>query len=320
MSCLGLVLFIFCLPFSSAHRFSDDTDALLGLTSEEFEQPSPQSSSRGTFSDKCKLYPGKRVVLVTVNYEYLDMFQNWLHFAKPFLQSTEQLRVVAEEIEAIKPLKAMQKDFHFDLVHRNDTAYFKHMQNGSTFLEVPENPAESENLVLAPWNSEEYKNLVFGRPNRLLSIVEAECSVLYADIDTAWVKDPFKDIGAAGEGEMYMTLDDPKKETYCSCFLYVHPKGTTKKFLREWQRRMKLPKTHNVYGDQDILNEMIREPNSFSGLSKAVLPVEKFPPGKIQADSSQASVYHANWRKGHEAKVQFMIKNNVWVKPAMAPV
>merc|ERR1719330_982227 len=68
------------------------------------------ASARGHLATECKSYPGQRVVLVTVNAEFLEMFGNWLRFARPFLQSTEHLHVIAEEAGAVAPLRELLKE------------------------------------------------------------------------------------------------------------------------------------------------------------------------------------------------------------------
>jgi len=240
---------------------------------------------RGTFSQACTLYPGKRVVLVTVNSEYLGMFKNWLHFASRFLKETEQLRVVAEDEAVIGPLKEMQKRSPtFDLVSRH------------------ENPLA---FIQAPWATDGFGKVVWDRPGQMFQMLEAGCSVLYNDIDTVWVNDPFIDIQAAEPSKLYLTDDAGQ---LCTCFMYVNPDvRTTNKLIREWGESKA---TNN---DQGIFNGVFQK----SGVQSTMLPRWKFPPGKDEAKFSSAfmdaaTVLHANWRVGIGAKIDFMKKHGFW--------
>lgn len=255
------------------------------------EDPDP-GNQRGAFAQHCRLYPGKRVVLVTVNAEYLDMFKNWLHFAKPFLTSTEQLRVIAEEADAVAPLQELrEQSLWFDLVSPSGAS-----------------------LVQAPFGSQGFNKLVGQRPSRVLALLKENCTVLYADIDTAWVKDPFLDIAAAGPGALVVTNDNENwKGSYvCTCFLYMQPTPEVNNLTLLWARKM-TTKRGQATNDQIMFDELLSAPANLVGMKMAYLPVEKYPPGNLAQNHPNASVYHANWREGIEQKVAFMKEHKVWV-------
>jgi len=250
--------------------------------------------ARGNFSEHCTLYPGKRVVLVTVNVNYLNMFRNWLHFAQPYLQSTEQLRVVAEQPEVVAPLQDIQQTYGFDLVQPD----------------VATQPIAAS-LLEGPYRSSEFVGVVGKRPDRLLDVMTAGCSVLYVDIDTAWVKDPFLSI--KGNADVYVTDDLPiRGADYCTCLLYMNPSPASISFVREWAQRM------GTSMDQPVFNEVLREitehraPASMASLTHSVLPQDQFPPGLLAMVYTTPSVWHANWREGMNNKIDFLKSVGCW--------
>merc|ERR1719330_774677 len=114
----------------------------------------------------CEPFQGKRVVLVTVNKDYFEMYTNWLGSAAPFLQnSTEHLRIIAEDEEVLAPLHAFMKDLELDYS-----------------VESP----QAASLVQAefPYGDKEYGSVVWERPDHILKLLRGGCSVLYVDVDT----------------------------------------------------------------------------------------------------------------------------------------
>merc|ERR1712113_177145 len=49
------------------------------------------------FNRDCKAFPNKRVIMVTPNLEYWDMFLNWVHHASVYMSENDQLVVVAQD-------------------------------------------------------------------------------------------------------------------------------------------------------------------------------------------------------------------------------
>merc|ERR1740123_2325054 len=79
-----------------------------------FEEGLISVEERGSLSGNCEPFPGKRVILVTVNRGYFDMFTNWWGSAKPFLGATEHLHVVAEDEEVVQQMKAFREQQGLD--------------------------------------------------------------------------------------------------------------------------------------------------------------------------------------------------------------
>jgi len=240
-----------------------------------------RKTSRGEFSQECKLYPKKRVVLVTVSSNYVEMFKNWELHAREFIRDTEQLHVIAEDGDAVGPLEEMQRTSHFEL-----TAPATQKAN--------------------------YREVAWRRPSHILRFLREGCSVLFADIDTVWMNDPFLDIGEASLADIHVTFDDvPERKNYCGCFMYVQPTARLQEFMQDWAEPMK---NTLASGNQGFFNQVIKDAKtSGNALDMEVLPFEKYPPGKFaQNFSSVATILHANWLVGISQKVAFFQTYGLW--------
>ena len=136
-----------------------------------------RSSARGRFS-KCRTFPGKRVILVTVNYAFLDFFRNWLQHAGRFLSSSEELLVVAEDPSAKLALSKMA---------------IAAKQEGRQSFTVRDGSGRVASDFL-PYGSAEYGRIARERPAYMLRLLKARCSILFSDVDNVWLKSPFADI------------------------------------------------------------------------------------------------------------------------------
>jgi len=239
------------------------------------------TEGRGSFSAQCEPHPGKRVVLVVVNVEYFEMFKNWLGYAQRFLShKTEHLHVVAEQEGVVGNLSTLLQGRGLDYT-----------------LETPSS-------FNAPWGSKEYGKLVLKTPDRILELVEKGCTVLFADIDAAWKKNPFHDISVAGDGDLYITDNQPPKEIFCSCFIYAQASCGAQRLLRTWST-LKEGKKHN----QEPFNDAIRAEKDRFHLK--VLPAVNFPPGNLE-DGPDVTVRHANFLVGYENKVEALREQGLW--------
>merc|ERR1719189_4736 len=263
---------------------------------------------RSTMAKQCEPFPGKRVVLVTVSMDYFEMFTNWLASAKPFLRDTEHLHVIAESEDAVRPTK--------DFLQGQGLDYS---------VASPAEAAASALLELRPpYLSNGYGSVVWKRPDHIMRFLEVGCSVLYVDIDTVWMNDPFVDIEAAGGADLYITNDAPglKPRNLCTCFMYYHPSGSAKSLLQAWGAAV------TGTANQPIFNRVLQEAID-AGTAPVVteLPVHKYPPGILVADKMSegildsaprdATVFHANWRVGNEAKVKFFDLLSMWKPPVL---
>jgi len=252
----------------------------------------------------CEPFPGKRVVLVTVNMDYFDMFTNWLGSARDFLHETEHLHVIAEEAEAVAPLQALLEEQKLD---------------------YSVSPPDAPSMLISfqpPWNSAGYGSVVWERPNHIMNLLQVGCSVLYADIDAVWMKDPFPEIDAVGSADLYLSGDWPAPEeqiirNYCTCFMYFHPGVRAMSLLQNWAANASGNSNQKIFNS--VLKDMV-EANAHPTIG--LLPMQQFPPGMLVLKPGASellpdappdpTVYHANYRIGNAHKIKFFEVLGLW--------
>lgn len=277
---------------------------------------------------RCRLYPNKRVVLVTVDSTYTDFFENWLLFAERHLSDKEQLVAIAEDPKALGALHRLQlgKDGQnrYDIVEEEPDIHALIAETSSALLETGENRS-------SPYGTEGFVRLVTRRSRRIARFLEHGCSVLYADIDTVWLRSPFDDIDAAGEHEIYFTDDKPKDArtvadyckpqaseppNICTCFLYVRPTKQATSLIRDWTISAAMQQNQDK-ACQVQFNAVFCK--NIAHIDYAVLPKERYPSGETLRQFAPKfytkggpTVVHANYRVGHANKKLFLQQNNVW--------
>jgi hypothetical protein len=256
-----------------------------------------------SFNRDCKAFPNKRVVLVTPNLEYWDMFVNWYNHAAAYLGDNDQLVVVAQDEGVFTKLR--------------------NMRNGSTSSSLRSRMAlhREEELItkgtaLHPYGSQGFNELTGKRPAQILHFLRLGCTVLYSDIDAVWLGNVFQDIAEAGSHDLYIT-DDAKDNGltaswyFCTCFLYLQPSPRVQELVQNWTRAVSARAS-----DQGPFNEVLRRDyETRRSIDFAVLPYRAFPPG-CSADrfwgQPTMHVLHANYRVGIENKKEFLVKHHAW--------
>merc|ERR550532_885283 len=124
-----------------------------------------------------------------------------------------------------------------------------------------------------------------------MSLLHQGLIVLYADIDTVWLKDPFKDIGAAGWADMYLTIDHPgTQRPFCTCFMFVRPTAASRQVIRAWGVKV-VGQTSN----QGAFNDELRRLKPSTRIVVKALPVKRYPHGgKRPSAYKNVAVLHAN--------------------------
>lgn len=258
------------------------------------------------FSLECKPYPGKRVVLLTVDSEFMNFFHNWLLHAKPFITSTEQIVVIPEDDKAVPLLEEAQKSSNLSF----DILSVKGKKGKASLL-------QAGNGRLAPnFGSQAYGALVTERPAHIANFIGRGCTVFYVDIDSAWAKDPFQEIALAGKHDLYLTDDTPGNrmktlgETWyaCTCLLYLQPTKAVRGLVRKWSAGVA-----SAWRNQPALNKVLREDfESKKSVDFKLLPFGMFPPGKVGNQYKDAAIFHANYHKGLPDKIAYMTQMGVW--------
>lgn len=279
--------------------------SVLAVFGDDAAEVAPRTAE---FSPDCKPYPGKRVVLLTVDSEFMNFFQNWLIHAKPYLTKTEQIVVVPEDEKAVPLLKEEQNKsgVSFDILP------VKGKRGPVSLLQ--------RNRLTPNFGSQEYGALVTERPAHIANFIGRGCTVFYVDIDSAWARDPFQEIALAGKHDLYLTDDTPGNRMAgvldgtsnnwyaCTCLLYLQPTKAVRGLVRKWSAEVE-----SAWRNQPALNKVLREDHeSKKTVDFALLPFGKFPPGKVGSQYKGAAIYHANYHKGIPDKIVYMKEMGVW--------
>lgn len=247
---------------------------------------------------------------------------------------------IAEDMQAVSPLetlRARQTPPLFDIIRASPAPTPAPEIMEVSLLDVP------------PYGSKGYNRLMHSRPRHLLRFVEKGCAVLFVDVDTAWLKNPFLDIARAGKFDLFIIDDgdgrgqpafqkeewsemkaqghkcEMKRTNFCGCFQYMIPTQPMIELARDWTHAMETEK-YKKEGNQHAFNSVLcshvkRHGHKSGDFRVAVLPWEQYPPGMVVGQSKSeakaaiyktASVLHANWRSGHQAKVSFMKNTGHW--------
>eukprot|EP00929_Paragymnodinium_shiwhaense_P112874 TRINITY_DN81136_c0_g1_i1.p1 TRINITY_DN81136_c0_g1~~TRINITY_DN81136_c0_g1_i1.p1 ORF type:complete len:349 (-),score=62.43 TRINITY_DN81136_c0_g1_i1:105-1151(-) len=273
---------------------------------------------------KCRLYPNRRVVLVTVDGTYTDFFENWLLYAERLLTSQEQVVAIAEDAKALSALHRLQLGAdgkeRYDIVEEEPDI---HALISAVKLEGGDGAS--------PYGTEGFVKLVTRRSRRISRFLEHGCAVLYVDVDTVWLRSPFDDIATAGDHEIYFTDDKPKDSmnvadyckpksseppNICTCFMFVRPTKQAMTLIRDWTMLAALEQNQE-HGCQVQFNAVFCR--NIKSIDYAVLPKDRYPSGELLRGQSNKfftsggpTVVHANYRVGHENKKIFLQQNGVW--------
>jgi hypothetical protein len=295
----------------SFHPDSSKRGSLSGSSSATW----PDRSGSGTsekgpaFNRDCKAFPNKRIIMVTPNVEYWDMFLNWFHYANEHLGENDQLVVVAQDEGAV----TMLRNSSFVFMDTNGTL---NRRDGT----LNQASVYKNSLLAGPFGSREFNTLTGKRPAHILHFLELGCTVLYADVDAVWLGDVFQDLAEAGSHDLYVTDDSSQNLAmasnggdiwyFCSCFLYLQPTPAVRELVQTWHQVMS-PEDN----DQPAFNDALKTVYETRGsLDFVVLPYEAFPPGcyvDTHGVRPTMHVLHANYRIGLEAKIKFMVDHKV---------
>ncbi|XP_033624960.1 UDP-D-xylose:L-fucose alpha-1,3-D-xylosyltransferase 3-like isoform X2 [Asterias rubens] len=231
------------------------------------------------------------VVLATTNKAFLDFTENWLESIKR-VGTKPRILVVAEDEETQRFLYG-RPDVHVVI---------------SEGFKIPAHKLE--------WDSPIYNAMVNKRPAYIYQLLEKGHHVLFSDVDTVWLKEPFQFL----DGEFDIAVEEDQHKpyiAYCAGFVYFRCTEKTKEFVKEWLRR--LHESQTSISDQVIMNKMLIE-EKLPGLRKKVMSSQIFPNGKLYFANSQfyenhhekAAVVHNNWVQSKEVKLQRFKANNLW--------
>ena len=264
------------------------------------DSPSKVNAPKITSKNHNQALPQQKpppVVLTTTNSVFLDFTQNWL--------------------ESIRRLKVRPKNI--TIVTEDEATY-------EALAEYPEVYRVKPSFMLPPnktlvFDTPEYKAFVNKRPKYILDLLEKNIDVLFSDVDTVWIEDPFPYF--QGDFDLFIQEDQPQpKLVLCAGFAYYRSTANMIQFLKYWIRRLEINK--NKKPDQMVLNIMLREKKKAGktpGYFKyKVLDQKKFLSGRDYFDEDwrrnntdvKPAFLHNNWVVGHDIKVERFKKLGYW--------
>jgi hypothetical protein len=254
-----------------------------------------------------KLKPIVIMAEVTPSFIEEGFFQNWAHYAKPFLNSSMSVVLDCPEPKAQEMIAKMDLPFTPVFIDRDF-----HVTQATQFQEKKgsgDQGAKVESYDKAKFGSAKYKHLMLRRPKAIQTLLATGVSVLSIDLDTAWAHNPFDRISEAGAHDVFITRDGDK---WCGCFLFFRSTPETQKFASVWLEQAK----NDWYGNQQSLNFVIEnsmhDPHPKTHTDISVLERKDFPSGKGAAKHKDPTVYHANWLRQPGMKKKFFMGHDMW--------
>lgn len=288
------------------------------------------------------------VVVLTVNTGFWDFFVNWLkHFYGRAMSDQPLLIIIAEDSAIYEKLQALPRS-------KTKTRV---VLPGYDFA----NDSASEKAE--DYDSESYKSLVSSRATHLLNLMcilegggsnevanetvanggtktkKEEMIIVYSDVDTVWLKDPFPYIqmelfGSNNDGNQ--TQQQPKYDIlaavddhdyhnfttyYCTGYLVIAQTPASIGFLSRWENELQ----SNPQLNQPIFNSLLRS-TEIPEIRHGGLEEMKFPPGRLYFDEwlkegmeserqnkMETMVVHNNYIIGHDAKKERFQDQGLWM-------
>eukprot|EP00929_Paragymnodinium_shiwhaense_P010285 TRINITY_DN114870_c0_g1_i1.p1 TRINITY_DN114870_c0_g1~~TRINITY_DN114870_c0_g1_i1.p1 ORF type:complete len:365 (+),score=66.63 TRINITY_DN114870_c0_g1_i1:93-1187(+) len=293
---------------------------LSNSTSSELRGNITAARAAASEEDSCQIHPGKRLVVVTVDSDFADFFENWLLYAeKQLTPSRHKIVVIPEDSGVLSRLQRLRTESpdRFDVHH--DVGVL-----GRDLVQV-ENDANT-----TPWGTNGFSHLVNMRPRRLAHFLQKGCAVLYVDVDTVWLKNPFVDIDNAGTHDIYLTDDHGNVNSFnshtckngdfwnfCTCFMYVRPTDTAIQLMHLWADHAAAASKQDARTlNQPEFNRVLCASNA----TYTMMSRQKYPSGEVfnlrsldLHGPSAPVIVHANYRVGHDAKKLFMQSKGLWL-------
>ena len=234
----------------------------------------------------------KVVILSTTNAAFLDFTDNWLASIRK-IGIHPNITIVAEDKKS------------YDHYFRTPDIHVMRADQSSV----------SEKLV---FDTPEYKTFVNKRAQYILDLLLKGYDVLFSDVDTFWLSDPFPYFEE--DYDIFTQLDQgyPDRRVLCAGFVYYKSNRYTIKFVKLWIKKMN--RLHNVKPDQVVMNLLMYK-KSVPRLRVKVLDPEKFLSGRYYFDAQwrrnnphvKPVMLHNNWIIGHDRKVERFKNLGMWL-------
>ncbi|KAL3785278.1 hypothetical protein ACHAW5_008292 [Stephanodiscus triporus] len=275
-------------------------------------------------------------VVCQVNSGYWDFFVNWhRHFRKNSKRTEHVLIIIAEDAS----------------IHSKLEALFDSATSATIVLPGYDIANDHAHHNAEDYDSITYKSLVSTRATHLLNLMcilgvtgedvvksngaiaskdtRKDIIIVYSDVDTVWVKDPFpyiqKLIGKNKSYDLLAAVDDHDywcvKDYYCTGFLVIAQSPASISFLSHWEKELKYAPQLN----QPIFNTVLRS-SKLPKIRHSGLGEMEFPPGRLYFDQwvkeggeserqkkEETMVVHNNYIIGHDAKMKRFEEHGLWI-------
>ena len=221
------------------------------------------------------------IVLLTVNFGFFDMFQNWLWYFQRHNLNVPVI-VIAEDDKIFHTLTSVYRD---------------------TLTIVRGHKTNTDRA--ANYGTASYKKLVNERPTHILRYLEIGNNVLYCDTDSIWLDDPFPYL--VGDFDIWAQMDEAE---FCTGFLAIQSNTRTLQFTHDWKLYLS---QRSTIMDQEGFNAVNKSGMRIQKLDNALFPSGHLYFSKFsEARRSKTVVVHNNYIKGHDNKVQRFKKFGLW--------
>lgn len=255
----------------------------------------PGLSNESALMDGKKWYPHLDqfrddgfVIISNVNYGYLEFaFNLWNHYKKLGLNN---LIFIAEDCSSYREISNKLGPAHVaPPVFRSNTA----------------------KLTAQDFASKGFGKIVTVRPYYIYYFLNRNISVLWQDLDSAPLENPFKYISIGFDatfvddniGDNHFTSDN-----ICTCLMFFNPVNPSFEVLYYW-----ILETQNQRTNQIGFNEALKHVRKRKTLRFTVLPRTVFPNGNDFDSFRQTAAWiHANYHVGSSDKMKFLLKHGSW--------
>ncbi|XP_038069878.1 UDP-D-xylose:L-fucose alpha-1,3-D-xylosyltransferase 1-like [Patiria miniata] len=171
------------------------------------------SAKSSTSNNRAAVEKARSMVLTTTNAGFLSMTLNMLESIRRFkTASFPNVTVITEDQQSYDYLAKKTEIYPFLIVQKT---------NGEL--------TTSQRLLVGRSN---YNQFVRRRPRYILQFLESGFEVLFADADTFWVRDPFKDFEGDFDIAAHNEVDPPRKPVFCDGFTYYRPTENTFRLIQ----------------------------------------------------------------------------------------
>eukprot|EP00854_Cymbomonas_tetramitiformis_P008366 gene8366-9945_t len=251
------------------------------------------------------------IILMTVNDALFDFYENWWWFYERLMLRQRVVVIAEDDLVADKLRNSLQA-------------------SSGSLLAIERSNLTSDKA--ARFGSRAFKIMMSSRPTHLLRHLRQGRNVLFTDVDTVWLRDPFTyvqgayDIWSPDDASSMSDRDQVQGCDHRTCgvlefedmptfgagFLAIKSSARTITFVENWERAL-------LSGEPKVNQGLFNlEAQKSRGVKFATLPKMLFPNGElyfnrfIEEERKQVAVVHNNFLKGPNKKRQRFHIHSLW--------